>query len=217
MGDDKTKQPRRRILETAITLFAQKGFDAVGVREIAKHAEVNISMISYYFEGKIGILKAIIEEFHNKYFEVISQVLSRSLTQEQVVRQLVTQIVNFIRENTNLTMVTIHSLPLDIPEIAALKTDRVNKLIDGIGELVRQYGLDPDNKGVFAIVGPAIISSILAHFRFKPVQKNILQIEFDDAFYDRYIDTLTTFFLYGLKGIIEKYQPAKGDNFENHC
>jgi len=55
--------PKLRIIDVATELFAQKGYAAVGVREIAKDAEVNISMISYYFGGKVGLLKYIIEEF----------------------------------------------------------------------------------------------------------------------------------------------------------
>ena len=42
MSEQNTKQ---RILDIAIVLFAQKGYSAVGVREIAKEANVNVSMI----------------------------------------------------------------------------------------------------------------------------------------------------------------------------
>ena len=70
MTEQQIKDAKERILDAAISLFAQKGHAAVGVREIARVANVNISMISYYYEGKIGILKAIIERFHDSYFQV---------------------------------------------------------------------------------------------------------------------------------------------------
>ena len=38
-----------QILETAEKLFSENGFDGTSVRQIAKAAEVNIAMISYYF------------------------------------------------------------------------------------------------------------------------------------------------------------------------
>ena len=40
---------RSKILETATKLFAENGFDGVSIRSICKQANINISMISYYF------------------------------------------------------------------------------------------------------------------------------------------------------------------------
>ncbi len=71
MTDSDKISSRDRIFNAAISLFAQKGYSAVGVRELATEAGVNISMISYYFGGKIGLLKDIIEQFYNEYSEII--------------------------------------------------------------------------------------------------------------------------------------------------
>ena len=68
---DKKDDPRDRILGTATELFARKGYGLVGVREIARQADVNISMISYYFNGKMGILSAIINHFFDDYIAVL--------------------------------------------------------------------------------------------------------------------------------------------------
>ena len=43
---------RDKIMDTAIPLFAMKGFSGVTVRELSKEAGVNIALISYYFGGK---------------------------------------------------------------------------------------------------------------------------------------------------------------------
>ena len=75
MAAKTNKEPKQRIMDAAISLFAQKGYAGVGVREIASKADVNIAMISYYFEGKLGILKAIIEEFFSHYSEILSDIL----------------------------------------------------------------------------------------------------------------------------------------------
>ena len=52
---------KNRILETATTLFAQKGFDGTSVREICQKAGVNLCMISYYWGGKRELYEGIIE------------------------------------------------------------------------------------------------------------------------------------------------------------
>jgi AcrR family transcriptional regulator len=54
-------EKQNHILQIAQELFSEKGFSATSVRDIADKAQVNISMISYYFGGKDGLLKALIE------------------------------------------------------------------------------------------------------------------------------------------------------------
>jgi AcrR family transcriptional regulator len=48
-----------QIIEEAEKLFAENGFNGTSVREIAKNAEVNLAMISYYFGSKDKLLEAI--------------------------------------------------------------------------------------------------------------------------------------------------------------
>ena len=87
--DRDNSNPKNRILAAAISLFAQKGFAAVGVREIAAEAGVNIAMISYYFDGKVGILKEILEEFFRRYFMVFKGVDDEKKAPEDCVRELI--------------------------------------------------------------------------------------------------------------------------------
>ena len=49
----------KKILFTAEKLFAEKGFDATSTRDIAKCANVNVSMISYYFGSKEKLFEEI--------------------------------------------------------------------------------------------------------------------------------------------------------------
>ena len=48
------------ILQVAEQLFAEEGFDGTSVREIAKIANINVAMISYYFGSKEKLLEAIV-------------------------------------------------------------------------------------------------------------------------------------------------------------
>lgn len=52
---------REKIFQAGKVLFAEKGFEAVSVRDITGAAGVNNSMISYYFGGKEGLYEAIFE------------------------------------------------------------------------------------------------------------------------------------------------------------
>ncbi len=58
-GGDKS---RARILATAGELFAERGFNGVSTRELAKAADVNVSTIAYYFRGKKGLYRAVFKQ-----------------------------------------------------------------------------------------------------------------------------------------------------------
>ncbi|AWW31033.1 TetR/AcrR family transcriptional regulator [Echinicola strongylocentroti] len=49
-----------KIMGVAESLFAKKGFSGTSVREIAKKANVNVAMISYYFDSKEKLLSSIL-------------------------------------------------------------------------------------------------------------------------------------------------------------
>ncbi|WP_264521245.1 TetR/AcrR family transcriptional regulator [Flavobacterium sp. N1994] len=48
------------ILQVAEQLFAEEGFDGTSIRDIAKKANINIAMISYYFGSKEKMLESLI-------------------------------------------------------------------------------------------------------------------------------------------------------------
>ncbi|WP_374074865.1 TetR/AcrR family transcriptional regulator [Bdellovibrio bacteriovorus] len=52
-----------RLLHAGLEMFSKLGFDGATTRMIAKKADVNESLIARYFEGKEGLLVAIIEKF----------------------------------------------------------------------------------------------------------------------------------------------------------
>jgi|UPI0003A3B895 AcrR family transcriptional regulator len=61
---------KQKIITTAETLFAQQGFDATSIDQIAKTAGITKSLIYYYFAGKDELLAAIFQNFINRLLEM---------------------------------------------------------------------------------------------------------------------------------------------------
>jgi TetR/AcrR family transcriptional regulator, regulator of cefoperazone and chloramphenicol sensitivity len=53
----------RALLEAAIEVFSQSGYDAATTRAVAKKAGVSEGLIQRYFDGKAGLLLAILQTF----------------------------------------------------------------------------------------------------------------------------------------------------------
>lgn len=53
---------RRRLVEAAVRVFGDSGYDAAGTRQLAEAAEANQAAIPYYFGGKDGLHRAAAED-----------------------------------------------------------------------------------------------------------------------------------------------------------
>src|SRR3954447_14408151 len=60
-----TETPRLRLLESAITVFSEKGFAAAPVRDICRLAGTNIAAINYYFGDKQRLYVEAIKHAHS--------------------------------------------------------------------------------------------------------------------------------------------------------
>ncbi len=63
------------LIEVSQSLFAEKGYTATTVQDIAKRAKVNVSLISYYFKGKEGLFKTCVERAATLRLEVARNIL----------------------------------------------------------------------------------------------------------------------------------------------
>lgn len=75
---------KKKIVNSAMMLFATKGFDSTSTREICKHAGVNLSLISYYFENKDGLYTNIIESIVNFGLEQLQDDIAKSKNVSQM-------------------------------------------------------------------------------------------------------------------------------------
>ena len=65
---------RSKILACAIDLFSSRGFDAVGVQEVADAAGLKKPTLYHYFGSKSGLLKTVLDETFVELFDSLQKV-----------------------------------------------------------------------------------------------------------------------------------------------
>lgn len=91
-GYARGEETRRRIVEVALRLFAERGFEGASTRDIAAAAGVNAPALQYYFDNKEGVYRAcaenIAEGWNSQFAPVVDRVQStqddRSATPDQL-------------------------------------------------------------------------------------------------------------------------------------
>ena len=211
MENTADKDPRERIIDASATLFAQRGFAAVGVREIAARAEVNISMISYYFGGKIGILKEIIKTY---YTELRARSESSKLDCcdfEASLRNFIDSTITLMKTKSDLCKVAIFEMPYDLPEILEFKINLMREQQALIKNKFHSGGTKDIDPKLQVIIGPAFFSLIFSNFLLGNVAAAGSKVEFDDDFYKLYSEIISTLFISGIHGVA-KLTKSKNQN-----
>jgi AcrR family transcriptional regulator len=57
---DHKHDTKDRLLDAAETLFSQKGFNDVSIRDLAAAADVNVAAVNYHFQGKDNLYQEVI-------------------------------------------------------------------------------------------------------------------------------------------------------------
>jgi AcrR family transcriptional regulator len=70
---------RERLLETAIGMFAAKGYAGTSVREIVERAAVSKPVLYYYFKSKEGLFLAILDMAENLQKQLLLDVLESNV------------------------------------------------------------------------------------------------------------------------------------------
>ncbi|NVN93945.1 MAG: TetR/AcrR family transcriptional regulator [Bacteroidetes bacterium] len=193
-----------RIVDASAELFAENAFHSVGVREIANKANVNISMISYYFGGKAGILIEILNRFFDLQLGTLKASIIETDTKEQSIKRMFHNIVSMIRNHTNICLIGFSDLPNNVPEVYDLKINKTNQMMEIGNQISTKFGIDFCRQEQNHIIGPAMMSMLISHFTHKNFISQIYKVEFNDEYYDSYCNTLADLFLFGITGFLKK-------------
>jgi len=89
MKTKKSEETRSRILEAALTVFRERGFESATMREIASVAEVAVGAAYYYFESKEAIVMAFYERSQAEMAPLVEAQISRSKQLEPQLRAII--------------------------------------------------------------------------------------------------------------------------------
>jgi AcrR family transcriptional regulator len=78
----KSEQTRALILETAMRLFQERGYDKTTMRAIAQEADVSVGNAYYYFEGKEHLIQGFYDRIAAEHQEAVREVLARETALE---------------------------------------------------------------------------------------------------------------------------------------
>ena len=98
----KSEETRGRILEAALAVFRERGFEKATMREIAAGAEVAVGAAYYYFDSKDAIVMAFYERAQGAMHPAIEAGLDEAKTLEARLRIIVETKFEYFAPNRKL-------------------------------------------------------------------------------------------------------------------
>jgi AcrR family transcriptional regulator len=96
------EERRQQILEAALTVFGQKGFNAANVSDVAAQAGVSQGTIYWYFESKEELLTQALLFFFENFGQGTLEALAQCPTATEKLRELGQAMVGFATEAEGL-------------------------------------------------------------------------------------------------------------------
>ena len=108
----KSEETRSRILEAALSVFRERGFERSTMREIAAEAQVAVGAAYYYFESKEAIVMAFYERAQGEMHPAIETALDTAKTLEARLRVIISTKFEYFAPNRKLlAALTSHTDP----------------------------------------------------------------------------------------------------------
>lgn len=148
---------RELIIEAAIKVFAEKGFDASSNRDIAKEANITTGLIYHYFKSKNDLLWATIEENPTRQLlRAIPPEIS-DLPTHEFLRSVAMNVLELTKSEKFIRLIRIYlSEVLRNPQIIPTGTNTIQKITETITK-----SLDTKMKsGDLRAGNPALIAQI---------------------------------------------------------
>ncbi|MCB9741743.1 MAG: TetR/AcrR family transcriptional regulator [Alphaproteobacteria bacterium] len=93
------EQTRARILDAALSLFAEQGFHGTSVPEIARRADVGAGSIYRHFESKEGLVNALYVQLKEGFYGTVAQVEAEKRDTRAQFRAMFTALMGWALSN----------------------------------------------------------------------------------------------------------------------
>lgn len=93
---------QEKILSSALELFSARGYDAVGVQEVAERAGVQKPTLYHYFGSKSGLLHTLLDEVFGSFFDQVEKAAYYNHDVTSTLRGVTQTYFDFASQNASL-------------------------------------------------------------------------------------------------------------------
>jgi len=146
---------KTHIMEAAIELFAEKGFEGTSIRDLATKADVNVAMINYYFGSKEKLFECMVKQKAAYTKDILEEIVNNEhLSEIEKIDRIIDSYVSRLFSNRKFHRVIHQELMLNEREVLQ---DAIVNLLFPNSLLLRNVIDAGVKKGVFKKVDSLLV------------------------------------------------------------
>jgi len=108
--NDESRVARRKILNSAITTFARKGYAGTSVQDILRAVKLSKPTLYYYFENKAGLFGAILDFAFDESFRLAKEAAAEKKTAADKLVAVAVATFEFAENNKDLMRLVLSTV-----------------------------------------------------------------------------------------------------------
>lgn len=160
---------RQQILEAALDVFAEQGFEGATTKEIASRADVTQGLIYFYFPSKEDLFFAAFDYQAAQLAErMYGAIETKDRAPEDVLREMIVRLVDALATPRSVSLLRImqrtaaHNDPADPRDLSALDAARcrIKEQAQLMGGMFKSYIADQIAAGTLRPVDPSLATQL---------------------------------------------------------
>jgi AcrR family transcriptional regulator len=146
------KQRREQLLDIGRSLFAEKGFDATSVEEIASRAEVSKPVVYEHFGGKEGLYAVVVDREIQTLLDGITGALVSEGHPRLLLERAALALLDYIESSTDGFRILVRDSPVaqSTGTFASLISDVASQVEHILAAEFKRRGLEARNAPMYA-------------------------------------------------------------------
>lgn len=152
---------RHQLIEVARSLFAERGYEATSIEEIAQRANVSKPVVYEHFGGKEGLYAVVVDREMSALLDGITTSLTKSTNNQSRLRveRVALALLTYVDEHTDGFRILIRDSPASISAgtYSTLLNDAIGQVSSILAGDFSRRGLDPETAPLYA---QALVGSV---------------------------------------------------------
>jgi AcrR family transcriptional regulator len=146
------KERREQLLDVGRSLFAQRGFDATSVEEIAATAGVSKPVVYEHFGGKEGLYAVVVDREMSALLDAITGALASSGHPRDLLERAAFALLDYVETSSDGFRILVRDSPVaqQTGSFASLLSDAASQVEHIMGQQLTERGFDPKLAGMYA-------------------------------------------------------------------
>ncbi|NLG55655.1 MAG: TetR/AcrR family transcriptional regulator [Rhodococcus sp.] len=144
-------QRREQLIQIARTLFAERGYEATSIEEIAQRASVSKPVVYEHFGGKEGLYAVIVDREMSRLLDTVTNVLTTNRSRVRVER-VALALLAYVEDHTDGFRILVRDSPVATNDgtYSSLLNEAINQVAHLLAADFSRRGFDPDLAAMYA-------------------------------------------------------------------